>query len=232
MFINHNFCLVLFFGLPASSCSTLSELTCPTLQQHIGRWFFSSYFTQGNFCYKTLCCMLEIILLMVASLWKALFSPLLRETLDAWWRSLFHSCVFPHRTLGSHYCARGDAKPWCENENVRLPSIITRFLWIRTTPEVCSYGLIESYTTILAIDQEIYHAPWRIVWCVDLPKIADSVRDSLYVAKGENGSTIITKTWQINNKTPLPKNIHYTGMVSTTLRLNLVVNKLPSKHWS
>ena len=68
----------MFSGLPASSsCSTLSQhtaLTCPTLQhtEDAGSLLHTSH--KETSAVYLLCCVLETVLLLVASLWKAQFS--------------------------------------------------------------------------------------------------------------------------------------------------------------
>lgn len=97
------------------------HLSCLTTTQWV--LVSSSYFTQGAFRYSPLCCVLETILLLVSSLWKAHFFH--RKMLDAilWW-SLLHSCVLPYPALRPHCPQREDAKPWRETETVQAYSWI------------------------------------------------------------------------------------------------------------
>jgi len=84
--LSTNTCQVLFSSLPASSsCSMLSQhtaLTCPTLQHTEDAGFpLLAPHKETSRC-KSLCCVLETILLLVASLWKAHFSLPFHETPD------------------------------------------------------------------------------------------------------------------------------------------------------
>jgi len=87
LFIKQHFCSVLFSGLPAScSCSMLSQhtaLTCPTLQhtEDAGSPILAPH--KETTCCRSLCCVLETILPLVASLWKAHFSLLSHKIPDA-----------------------------------------------------------------------------------------------------------------------------------------------------
>jgi len=66
----------LLFHAFTTHCPHLSRLTI-----NRGSWFSSSYTTQGDFCCKPLCCVLQTIFLLVPSLWKAHFwNPLPQYT--------------------------------------------------------------------------------------------------------------------------------------------------------
>jgi hypothetical protein len=97
-------------------CFTFSPAHCPHFVQLTTIWWMlvsCSYFTQSTFWCSPLCCVLETILLLVASLWKIQFFHC-KMPFTTKWSSLLHRCVLPHLAVRPLCPQHGNTKPRCK----------------------------------------------------------------------------------------------------------------------
>jgi hypothetical protein len=109
-------CPVLWSPTTCFIVSYFHQHTALTLSYLTTIWWVlvsCSYSTQSTFCCSPLCCVLETMLLLVASLWKIQFFCS-KMPVATKWSSLMHSCMLPHLAVRPLCPQRGNTKPRCK----------------------------------------------------------------------------------------------------------------------